>query len=231
MSRRMLCIGAVAAVAAASPVWAQTQTTVPPADLNLRRQMFTYEIQLRGAVEVGEQKLAEQAAKLAPQVTLAAVDQPVVRGFRLDGFGYFFDVQAPDIQQTILLWNMMADRGPRGQNTGPTRQVANGGVSAQGATVVADPMEGAPAFNPTKAYSQYVREAVIDAMLDGWNALPLLPDEWLVVSASGVDAPGANSLLRADKLMLRVKGSDLVDFRMGRISREQAKQRIVESRF
>ena len=82
-----------------------------------------------------------------------------------------------------------------------------------------------------RAYSNFVREALIDAMLDSSAVLPLGPDDHLTIAASGIDQPGANLLYQSRKLMLTIKGSDLLDLRQGKITREQAKARIVEGRF
>ena len=83
-------------------------------------------------------------------------------------------------------------------------------------------------FNPDRAYTTYVREALIDAMLDSSAVLPITAQETLTVVASGMDT---NPLYRSRKLVLTISGADLLGMRQGRLTREQAKERIIEARF
>jgi hypothetical protein len=226
--------------ALATPAWAGQQVPVT-AENPAKTRVFAYETALRSAVEIGGQKLASQAAMVVPQVVLAAAEQPIVRGFVVGGYGFLFDVQAPDIQSTILVWDMVnqtsRSRAARAVEApplpvDPSAQPVADRVTAT-AAVAPDPM-AAPApvsFNPTMAYSNNVREALIDAMLDSSAVLQIAPEEHLMIAASGIDQPNSNPLYRARKLYLTIKGSDLQDLRQGRITRDQAKVRIVEERF
>jgi hypothetical protein len=225
----------VAAVLVAAPVMAQQ--TAPPADNAAKSQTYIYERTLRSAVELGGQKLAQQASVFVPQIVLAATEQPIVRGVRLIGFGFFFDVQVPNIDQSsVMVWDMVnqSSRVPRNamgsQGTeSPARPV--GTVGATSGPVAADPMVTVPAaFSPDRAYSNFVREALIDALLDSSGVLPLGADEKLTVAASGIDQP-SSTLYRSGKLMLTIKAADLLELRQGHITRDQAKERIVEERF
>jgi hypothetical protein len=195
---------------------------------------------LRSAVVLGGQKLAQQAAAIVPDGILAFAEQPIVRGVKLDGWGYFFDVQAPNIQSTIMALDMMnqsrrSRQAPPVPSANPDVQPVGGRavVSATGVTVEPDPMADdlAAPGGPDRAYSKYVREALIDALLDSSAMLPLAPDDHLTIAAQGIDQPGSNPLYQTRKLMLTIKGSDLQDMRQGRITREQAKARIAEGRF
>lgn len=256
VSRRVVSLSAAAVLLAAVPAWAaqagapQSGPPLPQAgplapgpmpaaapDAAARSSTFTYEMALRSAVVLGGQKLAQQAATIVPEGILAFAEQPIVRGVKLDGWGYFFDVQAPNIQSTIMVLDMMN----QSRRTRPGTPVQNPDVQPVGgravvsatATVEPDPMAddlGAPG-GPDRAYSKYVREALIDALLDSSAMLPLTADDHLTIAAQGIDQPGSNPLYQTRKLMLTIKGSDLQDLRQGRITREQAKARIAEGRF
>lgn len=243
MSRRMFAVSTIVWLAVAAPAWAAQVPEAPdapppqPQPQNLAKtSTFAYEMALRSAVLMGGQRLAQQAAAIVPQVVLATTEQPIVRGVKLEGWGFFFDVQAPDIQSSVMVWDMVnQSRGaqraavpPPGSPGGPERP-----VSATG-TVEPDPMTASPvqpSFDPNRAYSNFVRDSLIDALLDSSAVLSLAVDDHLTIAASGIDSPGSNPLYQARKLILTIKGSDLQDLRQGRITRDQAKARIIESRF
>lgn len=237
MSRRVVHLSGVVLLLAAAPAWAGQSVTSQP-ESPAKAQTFAYENALKSAVFLGGQKLAQQASMLVPQIELATSEQPIVRGIKLDGWGFFFDVQAPDIQSTMMVWDMVnQSRRNRPPVTGPTpegpaRPVADR-VVGTGVAVDPDPMANdlAAPGGADRAYSSFVREALIDAMLDSSGVLQLGANDHLTVAASGVDQPGSNPLYRPRKLKLTIKGSDLLELRQGRITREQAKDRIVEERF
>lgn len=214
---------AAATVGIFLPAIAQAQGPEPPEN-PARTQAFVFERALRGAVELGGQQLAKRALVLFPEFILST-EEATVRGVKLGGYGFYFDVQVPDIQSTTIVLDMMAARQRRG---GPSQPVsAMGGVTDDPMTVAA------PVFDTNREYSAYVRAALIDALLDSSGVLLMSPEEHLTVAVSGIERRGPNPLYRSDsgKLMLTISGSDLVELRQGRISREQAKERIVEERF
>lgn len=202
-------------VAGAHPVWGQATQPDGPA----RSQAFVFERALRAAVEAGGQQLAKRALVLIPELTLST-EEAMVRSARLPNYGFFFDVQVPDIQSTVLLLDMMTARQQRAGTTHPV--AATAGTTG-----------GGPAFDPSREYSSYVRDALIDAILDTSGVLSLGPDDHLTVAVSGIDRPEPNPLYRSSqaKLLLTIKAGDLAEFRQGRITREEARQRILEERF
>jgi hypothetical protein len=225
--RRVLILG-IAVLSVSVRGFAQ-QVPSPTPDNPAKPQTYLYENALKTAVELGGQKLARQALAIVPQVTLIAAGQPIVRGVKLPNFGFFFDVQVPDIDRsTVMVWDMVNQSSrPVAGPTPPGAQPVN--TVRPMAVVAPDPMEGA-AFNPDRAYSNFVRESLIDALLDSSGVLPLAPGESVTIAASGIDQPGA-TLYTSHKLMLTIKGSDLQELRQGHITRDQAKQRIIEDRF
>jgi hypothetical protein len=237
--RRILLWGSLFFVVPGTPAAAQAPAG-PPED-PAKSQVFIYEMALQSAVNLGGQRLAQAALKVIPQVTLSPGENPIVRGVKLSGYGFFFDVQVPDInRQQIILWDMLMESGPRlvrrPTPEGYPQAVAAGPAgeraSATSAPVAGDPMtETPPAFNPTNAYTSFVREALIDALLDSSGVLSLQPAERLTVVASEIGQTNTNPLYRSRKLVITISGTDLLDFRQGRITREQAKERILEERF
>ena len=87
--------------------------------------------------------------------------------------------------------------------------------------------------NPGKEYRRLVTEQLINAMLDHSHQLRLGTDEWLMVAARGSQGPLVPEAVLDDSvpLMLRIKGSDLAEFRAGRITRDEARARVVVREF
>lgn len=221
VTRRVLV--AAATVGIFLPAIARAQGPEPPEN-PARTQAFVFERALRGAVELGGQQLAKRALVLFPEFILST-EEATVRGVKLGGYGFYFDVQVPDIQSTTIVLDMMAARQRRG---GPSQPVsAMGGVTDDPMTVAA------PVFDTNREYSAYVRAALIDALLDSSGVLLMSAEERLTVAVSGIERRGPNPLYRPDsgKLVLTLSAADLLDLRQGRITREQAKERIVVERF
>lgn len=226
MTRRVMAAGAAVAMLAV-PVVVSGQAPAPGTENPARSQVIVFERVLRGAVEVGGQQLAKQALTVAPELTLST-EEAIVRGVRLPGYGFYFDVQVPGIEGTVRVWEMMARQRERPQPLNPSLPVAATG------TVAADPMvDGVPTFDPDREYSSNVRRALIDAVVDSSGVLAIAVGERLTVAVSEIDSRNPNPLYRSNpsKLLLSIQGVDLQDLRQGRITREQAIERILEDRF
>lgn len=83
--------------------------------------------------------------------------------------------------------------------------------------------------DPAAAYTREVKTALIDAMLENSGPLAVASDEWLVVAAR--DSEPGNRLVPGDAYdtttwVLRVKGADLAAFRAGRLTLEDARNRV-----
>jgi hypothetical protein len=81
-------------------------------------------------------------------------------------------------------------------------------------------------------YRNEVKLALTDAMLDFTKNLELKPDEWLSVAARGSDGaltPG--QIYQLTTVVLRVKGSDLADYLAGRLTKEEARQKVEVRQF
>jgi hypothetical protein len=82
--------------------------------------------------------------------------------------------------------------------------------------------------DPNEGYTREVKQALIDAMLENSGGIPLAPDEWLMVAARGNVHPDLSVTDSSDThtIVLRLKGSDLADFRANRITQDEARKRV-----
>ena len=110
--------------------------------------------------------------------------------------------------------------------TGSTPSVAGAGPEDAAAQVVLEPPAAAPR-DPGEAYEREVTVALVDAMLDYSAPLALGPDEWLTIAArDNDDRLVAGELSDTVTITLRLRGSDLAAFRTGRLTRDEARQRV-----
>jgi hypothetical protein len=264
---------AIAVLSLAGTVGAQQPAS--PVDNNAKRryQIKVMEGVLVGAVKHGAEQVGRQ---LQPQVVLMT-GFARARGFMLEGYGVFFDVEIPGMRETpiwtmrVLEQDMIAarrtlerliqqvqtvgdpqtkqslDQGLRqlqaqvtrtSQSQAPAGQARmvtgadvseSAGVAAQQAPA---PMAAPAMQDPGMLYTESVKSAIIDAMLDHGAPLGMQPDEWLTVAAR--DGEGPLTPLEnydAATFIFRIKGSDLTAFRAGGISREEAQKRVEVRQF
>ena len=105
--------------------------------------------------------------------------------------------------------------------------VPEGAGIAPAAVTAPRPME-----NPNMEYEKLVMDQLGNAMLDYSQQLGLAADEWLTIAARGSQGPLTPAVTDDSvTLTLRIKGSDLAEFRAGRITRDEAKARVVVREF
>jgi hypothetical protein len=94
----------------AQPALAQSARPGAPEDtVKARSNIFMMEAVLERAVEQGAANLREKVRRVMPDMlTLSGAAQ--ARGFRLDGYGVFFDVEVPSLRHSVA-WSLrtMAD--------------------------------------------------------------------------------------------------------------------------
>jgi hypothetical protein len=105
----MLAIGAGTALAQAPDGPPLATTPVAPAENPQRVREARYQIGqmervLEGAVEHGASEIRDRLAALMP-ADMLLTDNARARGFRLDGYGVFFDVEVPSLAGT-LVWSL-----------------------------------------------------------------------------------------------------------------------------
>jgi hypothetical protein len=250
----------IAVVLAATGAAAQQ---VDEAQVKARQRIAMMEGTLESAVKIGADNLLRQVKAVAPDPPMLT-GAPEVRGFRLDGYGIFFDVGVPMLRLPISwplryminsdnrelevlaaeLKQLMAQMDARYQpqfaqvvRRLETRAQVQGGVTLRPSNAVsASQVEVAPPAvdarvldNPAEGYTREVKAALIDAMIENSGPLALGPEEWLTVAAR--DNVPRDPLVPGDTadfstIIFRLKGSDLAAFRAGRITLEEARQKV-----
>ncbi|MGH9218666.1 MAG: hypothetical protein ACRD1W_05165 [Vicinamibacterales bacterium] len=91
------------------------------------------------------------------------------------------------------------------------------------------------AKDPNRAYTEAVTRALVDAMIDYSAPMQIGSDQWLTVAAR--DDEGRDSLAPPDPLeevvtmIYRIRGSDLQEYRQGKIDRDEVRRRVQLSQF
>jgi len=236
-----------------------------------RYQVGQMERVLEGAVEHGVTVVRDRLQALAQvPADMLVSDNAHARGFRLDGYGVFFDVVVPSFE-TTLTWTLRTlDQHDLGLDSAlraleahiktsgdpnleqalkrvelqmnpavlarTTAPAMAGARTLTGSAAAVDlpdkplepPADDPILADPNEAYRAEVIAALKDAMLAHSSSLAIRPDEWLTIAAKGNDdrprlAPADSD---ARTRIIRLRGSDLADFLAGRISREEALQRM-----
>ena len=99
-------LGIAASIAVASAAAAQTSAR-PANNRDSHYQIGVMERVLEGAVEHGATRIRDRFQALAPDAPaqMLILDNPRVRGFRLDKYGVFFDVEVPSFLGS-LMWSL-----------------------------------------------------------------------------------------------------------------------------
>ena len=204
-------------VACTTPAFAQKATLQAPDNAELRAQVRTMERVFSSAIQNGVDQIARKMNAVQPGIRLFA-GLPHAHGFQVENFGWFFDVEVPEVQEAIV--DLLADL--------QRPQSAQTRVGNRSTTAIAPPTPADAAIleDPQGEYRKAIRNALIDAMLD-FGQIPLKSGEELTVGARGADSPVAGGESSSTiALILRISASDLTAFRQGKITRAEAKSRV-----
>lgn len=276
---RSLFVGVVLAAALAVPASAQSPEAADAEQIRSRQKIFMMEGVLERAVQLGVDNLRRRIRTVMPDDALLQGSAPQVRGFRLEGYGVFFDVEVPALRRSLawslrtmnetglalardlaqmrafvqaiadprmraeydrLLQRIQRQVGPAGPPPDRAAARPGGTVAAQSvATSVAGPVAEPPApqpdaallDDPSDAYTEEVKRALVEAMIENSGPLVLGADEWLTVAAR--DNGPADPFTPGDQttLVLRVKGSDLSAFRAGTLTLTEVRSRVEVGEF
>jgi hypothetical protein len=232
------------------PVLAAPPSPVEP--LKARYQLRVMEGVLENAVQHGIRSVGAQMRLVTPD--LIFFGSPArARGFRLEGFGTFFDVDVPTLRPSVA-WSVrtLSQMTP---DTSRALQSLRRVVESQGdararheseqalrlielqvsplATEGTSSSPGGPGgghVEPAAAYETEVKRALVEAILDYGNTISLGPEDWLAVAARANDTMGQDAL-DSVTVLLKIKGGDLHLFRLGSLSRDEARQRVSISEF
>jgi hypothetical protein len=232
----------------------------PPNEQRRRDQIQLMEGVLSKAVRLGAEQVNRRMQSIDPTMSVIT-GQARARGFVLEGYGIFFDVEVPTMSASAV-WSMMTTQrdlqvaasleslrralasmpeGPRLQEAqqalqrvarqvGPVQQPrgepAEVAIPAANTVVAANTLP--PVMDdPDRQYTDAVKSALIDAMLDHSLSMDLGPDEWLTVAARQSEGPLApNQLFDVATIVLRVKGSDLSVYIADRTKRDEVRQKV-----
>lgn len=216
------------AISTALPAAARAQTTVPPTSEQQRRHdgMSILEGTLVGAVKVAATQVATKVRSGTPSANLF-VNDARAKGFALEGYGVFVYVEIPALDMTVSLVDLMERQAQRRADAGATAQPASNTRELSTGKELQ-----AIAEDPGEKYREAVKLSLIDAMLDHSKNLELKPDEWLSVAARGSESgllPG--EIFQLTTVVLRVKGSDLTDYLAGRLTKDEARQKVEVRQF
>ena len=254
-----------------------------------RRAISRMESILTQALQEGAQNLARDLKVREPNSAFVT-GTGRARGFVLDGYGMFFDVDVPGMRQSVIwsaqmlelererqanlrfLANSSLDDPRRRLAEANLRQIArlmgtppgsilvpNPNTNMQmapppgridAAVAVAEGAAGAAAApssaagreapqmqqvqqlrDPNELYTDSVKAALIDAMLDFSGFLNIADNEWLTVAASDSDGPSPGQIDDASRIVIRIKGADLAAFRAGKLTREEVMKRVEVKEF
>ncbi len=101
---------------------------------------------------------------------------------------------------------------------------AAGNISGSGDSVLPAPLLD----DPGMAYTNEVKTALIDAMLDFGPPIPLGEAEWLTIAARDNDDSrlGGGDPYDVSTIVLRIRGVDLASYRAKQITRDDALKRV-----
>ena len=241
-----------AMVAAVVTLWAVAAgAQAPPAksaeleQIKQRQRLSLMEGVLERAVANGADNLLRQVKSVMPDVPMLT-GAPEVRGFRLDGYGVFFDVEVPALRLPIAWTLRYVDRNRLAVNAAlaqlramvleqPVQERARletlvRQMELRNVSEVPPKVDPEVVRDPNEAYTRAVKEALVDAMIESSGHLNLAPEEWLTVAArdnvpNDPLVPGDASDLKS--VIFKIKGSDLAAFRSGQLTLEKARERVL----
>ena len=251
-----------------------------------RQNIRSMEVLLTEALQTGAKSLARQLKGISPESAFVT-GTGRARGFILDGHGIFFDVDVPEMRQSVIWSAQMREFEAQRRNLqqfltttapdDPRRKIAEanlryierlmGGSPSEivitnpttntqmarpgqvqatdvspvsdsslppGARALASPspvQQVQPLSDPNELYTNSVKSALIDVMLEFSGPLRIRDDEWLTVAASDSETPPAGALQETSRILISIKGSDLSAFRAGKLSREEVLKRVAVREF
>jgi hypothetical protein len=245
---------------AMTPAYAQQPQGSGDSDpVKARQRISMMEGALERAVSNGAQNMLRQARAVMPDPWMLT-GAPEARGFRLDGYGVFFDVEVPALRPPVTwplrmlyrdsnlrtvdeLRAMMVDLDPRQreqfsqlvkrlelQSQGLAELQAQAGIAQNTGATPAAPRQPEPVIDdPEARYTQEVKSALVDAMIEYSSPLSIGSEEWLTVAAR--DNLPRDPLVPTDTsdfstVTFRVKGSDLSAYRAGRITLDEVRKKV-----
>lgn len=248
--------GVVTLLLAVTPAYAQQPPQNDADPIKARQRISMMEGVLERAVSNGAESMLRQVKTVMSDLPMMT-GLPEARGFRLDGYGVFFDVEVPALRLPVTwplrmlyrdsnsrvaddLRALMVQLDPQKreqvselvrrlelQSQGPAPAQS---ATAQGAGAAVAPRPTNPVVDdPEGRYTEEVKSALVDAMIENSNGLYIGNEEWLTVAAR--DNVPHDPLVPGDRadfstVIFRVKGSDLSAYRAGRMTIDEARKKV-----
>ena len=243
------------------------EPAAPSGQMESRFQIAAMEAVLEQAVQLGASNVNMRLQAIAPDMVFLT-GAPRARGFRLENYGLFFDVDVP-VMRRSLQWTFrvlrqndagvavavqslrrrvetIQDAALRQELEREVRRIERevpairttstaGSTRGDGrppAAVADDPVGratqgGTMLDDPGQAYTNAVKQALTNAMLEYSTKFALAPDDWLTVAAR--DQEGSRRAVDpygVSTIVLRVRGADVKAFHSGQIDIEEARSRV-----
>jgi len=207
-----------------------TPTALSRAQLDRQRaDVGTFEIVLQRAIDRAVLQTSQWAQQIVPTVVMSAAE-PVVHGIPVGDASITFNVEVGGMLG-VNLWQVIHERQRPQPDPSAVQRVGVGAQIVPGDSTT-QPAAPVTTDDANKQYSEFVRQAVIDAILDNSGVLQLKDEQMLAVAVIPTSVTGPPSFRNSSAtLILSIKGGDLELLRQGRISRDEAKRRIVETHF
>jgi hypothetical protein len=256
---------AASAMFVAGVVAARAQDTPErPEQLEARFQIAAMESVLEQAVQLGASHVNAQLQAVAPDMVFMT-GAARARGFRLENYGMFFDVDVP-VMRRSLQWTFrvlrqndsnvalavqdlrrkvasIGDAALRQELERDVRRIERGvpairtasAVSPQGnEPVVAQESTSQPSpgggliDDPNQAYTESVKNALMNAMLEYSGKFGLAPTDWLTVAARDQEGARRQTIdpYGVTTIVLRIRGADLEAFHSRQINIAEARSRF-----
>lgn len=224
-------LAAVMSVAASAAAGTQTPIRTTSEQQLRQEKISIMEGTLTSSVGVAAQRISKDV-KSIDSTAMLFTGSARAKGFTLEGHGVFFYVEVPTLDLTVMMSvqqferersaQQRADAQPQGADPQVVRNLRPDPSPLPTASeAVASLMAEGQKWRAT------VRMALIDAMLDNSKNLELKPDEWLTIAARGSETDLLpNEILNLTTTIYRVKGSDLADFLAGRLTKDEARQKV-----
>lgn len=244
-------VAATVLTALAPAAYAQARD---PETQRKRNQIRLMEGVLVQAVRLGAEQVSKELERFEPTGVTVLMGTPRARGFVIEGHGVFFDVEVPDMNQSVVWSVMQAQRDRQVGNAldslrsalrampdGAPMQQAQlalqvvektvGPVQAAAQPAPAPGQVGAAAApagpDPRELYRDAVIDNVVDAMLGYSVQMSLGTDETLTVAARGNDAPlSPQGLSDTVTIIVKVKGSDLAAYHADPARRSEIREKV-----
>ena len=229
-------IATLALVGAASVASAQPGPRPSDETVRSRQKISLVEGSFERAVQNGAANFARQVQAVSPNAdgTAMLLGAPVVRGFPIEHFGVFFDVQMPSLQLSMVYpmrFNQQSD-ALRRSGVAPVSATAVPLRSDQAAANDAKPGILDDPAAAAEAWRKEVSATLIDAMIENTGSIMVKPDEVIVVAARAMLSsdrmpdPGETRTIE-----LTLKGSDLLAWRANQITEEEARQKVLKREY